>query len=99
MPVMMLMRWDGVTPAQYDAVRASVNWEGDPPPGGLFHVAAIEGQQFRVTDLWESPDDFHRFVEGRLMAGVAQAGIQGEPQVEFFPVHHISPLTYTPKGS
>jgi hypothetical protein len=96
MPVMMVMRWDGVTPAQYDAVRAAVDWEGNPPTGGQFHVAAFDGQALRVTDLWESGEDFQHFVHGRLMAGVAQAGIHGEPQVEIVPVHHISPITYTP---
>jgi hypothetical protein len=84
---MMVMRWDGVTPAQYDAVRAAVDWEGNPPTGG---------QALRVADVWESGEDFQHFVHGRLMAGVAQAGIQGEPQVELAPVHHISPITYTP---
>lgn len=34
MPVVMSMRWAGVTPEQYDAVRKAVNWEGEAPAGG-----------------------------------------------------------------
>src|SRR5207247_482720 len=29
----------GCDPEQYEAVRKAVNWEGDTPEGGLFHVS------------------------------------------------------------
>jgi hypothetical protein len=44
-----------------------------------------------VTDLWESPEQFNRFAESRLMAGVKQVGIEGEPEVEC-----MSPATCGP---
>jgi hypothetical protein len=42
-----------------------------------------------VTDVWESPEDFQRFVQTRLMPGVQQLGIQGEPKVELHPAHAL----------
>ena len=33
MATMMLMKWKGITPEQYDAARAAVRWEEDVPTG------------------------------------------------------------------
>jgi hypothetical protein len=87
--VVMSMRWTGVTPEQYEQAREVVNWEGDVPDGAVLHVAAFDEDGIRVTDVWESADHFNRFVESRLMPGVQQVGIQGQPDVEFLPVQNI----------
>ena len=89
MRVVMMMKWDGVTTAQYEQLRKIVNWEGNKPKGAVFHVAAFGSNAIRVTDIWESADDFNSFVQNRLMPGVAQAGIAGQPQVEVYPLHAI----------
>jgi hypothetical protein len=89
MPVGMFMKWAGVTPAQYDEVRRSVNWEGDHPEGALFHVATFTDEGARITDVWESAEDFQSFVDNRLMAGVRAAGIEGDPDVDLIPTHAI----------
>ena len=89
MRTVMLMEWAGVTPEQYDAARDLVNWEGNVPGGAVFHVAAFSDRGLYVTDVWESPEDFQRFVQTRLMPGVQQLGIQGEPKVELHPVHAV----------
>jgi hypothetical protein len=89
MKTMMIMKWNGVTPGQYEQVRKTVNWEGNKPKGAIFHVASFGNNALHVTDIWESADDFNNFVQARLMPGVAQAGIQGQPLVETFPVHAI----------
>ncbi len=97
MPVMMVMEWEGVTPEQYDQAREVVNWEGDPPAGSMFHVAAFDGQRLRVTDVWQSGEQFQHFSEQRLAPGVKQVGIQGQPKVEIYPAHRIFTPAYTPK--
>ena len=66
MAVVMFMEWDGVTIEQYEAARKLVNWEGDNPAGGMFHVAAVTDAGLRVTDLWQSAEAFQTFVEKRL---------------------------------
>jgi hypothetical protein len=86
--VVMSMRWAGVTPEQYEEARQVVNWEGDVPDGAVLHVAYFDSNGIRATDVWES-DDFNRFVESRLMPGVQQVGIQGQPDVEFYPVQNV----------
>jgi hypothetical protein len=87
--VVMSMRWAEVTPEQYEEARELINWEGDVPDGAVLHVAGFAGDGLRVTDVWESEEHFNRFVEERLMPGVQQIGIQGQPEVEFYPVQNI----------
>ena len=68
MPVVMNMRWDGVTPEQYDEARTQVGWEQHAPEGGLIHIASFTDSGLRVTDVWETAADFDRFVATRLMS-------------------------------
>lgn len=89
MKTMMIMKWEGVTLAQYEKVRKSVNWEGNKPKGAIFHVASFGNDALHVTDIWESAEDFNQFTQTRLMPGVMEAGIHGQPAVETFPVHAI----------
>src|SRR5436853_7214643 len=80
--VVMSMRWAGVTPEQYEEARQVVNWEGDVPDGTVLHLAYFDSNGIRVTDVWESEEQFNAFVESRLMPGVQQVGIEGQPDVE-----------------
>jgi hypothetical protein len=89
MAVVMLMKWDGVRPEQYEEARKVVNWEGDPADGAIFHVAAFSDGALHVTDLWDSADAFNRFVEQRLMPGTQKIGIQGQPDVKVLPAHNV----------
>jgi hypothetical protein len=89
MAVLMTMEWAGVTRDQYDSVRKIVDFEGNPPKGALFHVAAADDKGLRVVDLWETAEDFQAFVEKRLMPGVQQVGIQSEPKVAVHPAHNV----------
>ena len=87
MAVVMTMRWAGVTPEQYDAVRDAVRWEQDTPTGATLHVASFEGGAMHVTDVWDSEADFERFFADRLAAAIKQAGLEGEPETTFRPLH------------
>ena len=89
MQTVMLMRWAGVTAEQYEEARSRVDWEGDVPDGAVLHVAGVDGDDLRVTDVWESPDHFQRFAEERLMPAVKEIGIEGEPEVRLYPVQAI----------
>ena len=89
MAVMMVMEWPGTGAEEYEAARKHVNWEGDVPQGAMFHVMAVTDSGVRVTDVWESADDFNAFAQNRLMPGVKALGIPGEPRVEILPVHAI----------
>jgi hypothetical protein len=89
MASVMQMRWDGVTPDQYDALRPIVRWENDSPEGAIFHVAWFDGGGINVIDVWDSPEQFDRFMQDRLMPGVQQVGVQGQPDVTWSKAHAI----------
>jgi len=86
-----------VTAEQYDQVREVVGWERDVPPGALFHVAAFDAHGAHAADLWETAEEFQRFVDQRLMPGVAQVGLAGQPQIELIPANAVFAPGFTAK--
>ena len=74
--------------AKYDDVIRRLEAAGaGAPQGRLFHVAFGAKDQLRVSDIWESHEDFERFGQ-TLMPILAEAGVDpGTP--EFIEVHNI----------
>jgi hypothetical protein len=97
MPIVVIMKFPGITPAQYDESRKIINWEGNVAKGALFHVASFDKEGLRATDVWESAEDFDNFVKNRLMPGLKKQGISAQPQVEIFPTHAIFAPGYKSK--
>jgi hypothetical protein len=93
MPIVMMKKWKGITAERYDKARKLVNWERNVPKGTIFHVAS-DKEGARVTDVWESAEEFNNFVKTRLMPGVQQLGIAAEPAVEIYPTHTIFAPAY-----
>ena len=84
----------GVTPEQYDAVRAECGWLQNAPEGGIAHLSWWEGSDNHNLDAWESEADFNAFGEQRLGPAIAKLGIQSMPEVTFHPAHEV----FTPKA-
>lgn len=89
MAVVMIMEWQEVTRAQYDAVRAEIDWVTNKPRGGLLHVAGFDEKGLRVVDVWDSPEDFQAFGAEKLNAATKKAGLSTEPKVEFYPLYKL----------
>ena len=89
MAIVMIMEWEDVTPAQYDEVKRVTAFETDVAPGGIFHVAAFDGNTMRVTDVWETPEHFQAFVDSRLTPCVQQMGITSQPTVTVLRAHNV----------
>ena len=87
MASVMQMHWKGVTKDQYETVRKHVKWETDTPKGAQFHVCSFADDGMHVLDIWDSPEDFQKFMDTRLGAGIQAAGIQGQPDVKWAPLH------------
>jgi hypothetical protein len=85
----MFMDWKGVTPDQYEQVRAIAKWDVDYPKGGMFHLATFDDDGMHIFDIWESPAAFEAFGTDRLNAAVQEVGITTEPQVRIAPVHGL----------
>jgi hypothetical protein len=89
MPVLMCVKWAEVTPASYDQTLELINWEANPPPGLLCHIATLDDGAITVYDLWESPEQFRAWVEGRLRPMIDQIGVPGEPSIEMLTTHNV----------
>jgi hypothetical protein len=79
----------GVSPADYDRVRAEVGWLERHPDGGYAHVTWWEGPDCHNVDAWESEAAFAAFGEQRLGPGMAKLGISVQPEVTFHPAHEV----------
>ena len=89
MSVIMSMRWSGVTPEQYDRTCELIDWDELPSLGGILHAASFDDGAMHVLDVWESQEHFQRFLETRLQPAIAQVGMEGQPEVEFRPLHSL----------
>lgn len=94
MPVVVHVVLRGVSPEQYDRIRAETGWLERAPEGGYSHVAWWEGDDCHNIDAWESEAAFNAFGEDRLGPAMAKLGIAVEPEVTFHPAHEV----YTPRS-
>lgn len=82
----ILVRFTGaptVTTEQYDETVRRLQESGDFPPDGLeYHVAFGSEGNFRVSEIWDSREQFEAFGE-RLMPLLTEVGVElaGEPEI------------------
>ncbi len=79
-----------MTSEMYDeALRRLQDSGGDWPPDGMdYHVAFTSGGSFRVSEIWDSPEQLEAFGE-RLMPLLAEIGIELAGEPEILEVHNI----------
>jgi heme-degrading monooxygenase HmoA len=89
MSVLMLLEVPGGTLEQYDRVNEIMGIRGDEdaPDGLVHHVAGSDGDSLVIADLWESEEALGRFVEGKLGAALAEAGVSADSKPRVLPVH------------
>ena len=89
MATVIIQQWDGLTPEQYDELREVVRWDSDAPAGMRLHVASFGDGVLRMTDVWDSQEQFGAFVETRILPGLGKLGISGMPEVTFQDAHEV----------
>jgi hypothetical protein len=86
----LLVRFNppSLTSEQYDQTVRRLEDAGHFPPDGLdYHVCFGTEGQLKVSEIWDSPEQFEAFGE-RLMPVLQEAGIDpGEPQL--IDIHNI----------
>lgn len=87
MAAALVLRWDGITSEQYDAVLEKVDWEKEPARGGIFHVAWFDDAGMGIVDVWQSERAWNDFMAERLGPVLAELGVAGQPDVVFHDVH------------
>src|SRR5436189_1661907 len=87
----MLVRFTptSVTAEQYDETIRRLEKSGDWLPAGLeFHVAFMSNGNFRVSEIWDSREQFDAFGK-RLMPVLKDVGIELAAEPETRDVHNI----------
>jgi hypothetical protein len=78
-----------VTTEQYDETIRRLETSGDWLPKGLeYHVAFKSNGNFRVSEIWDSREQFDAFGE-RLMPVLKDVGIELSGEPEMLEIHNI----------
>jgi hypothetical protein len=90
MAIALVMEFPGATQEQYDKVMKTLGLDrsDEPPAGALLHLAGPTEKGWEVIDVWESREDFDRFLREKLGRAIEEAGITPTAPKEF-PVYKI----------
>jgi hypothetical protein len=73
---------------QYNAVMRKLEESGGQlGEGQTFHCAGATQDGFTVVDVWNSREDFDRFMQGRLGQAIQEVG-PPQPKVREIPLHN-----------
>jgi hypothetical protein len=92
MPEALILEFQGVTEADYEAVNKQLGIDmnsgtGDWPAGLMSHAAGTAGDgAFVVSEVWASRADQEAFLHGRLGAALAAGGVTAQPSVRWVPL-------------
>jgi len=80
----------GVTTEKYDESLKRLKASGSewPPDGLAYHIAFSSGGSFRVSEVWDSQEQFDAFGK-RLMPILSDVGIELEGKPEMLDVHNV----------
>ena len=90
MAVAIVLDFDGGTLAQYDKVIALMQFEkeGKGAPGGLFHWVTETQTGIRVTDVWQTREEFDKFAAEQIGPFTQEVGFTAPPRVTEYAVHN-----------
>jgi hypothetical protein len=90
MAVAVILDFPGATLEQYDQVIQKMGFSpgGAGGPGGLFHWVTATEDGIRVTDVWESREQFEKFAEEEIGPRTQEVGFPGPPERTFHDVHN-----------
>jgi hypothetical protein len=90
MPVAIVMDFEGGTLAQYDEVIERMGFQrgGEGAPGGLFHWVAQTDSGIRVTDVWETAEQYQQFAEEQIGPISQEVGVPAPPTLTFYELHN-----------
>src|ERR1700758_3589516 len=90
MAVGLVMTFKGLGAQRYEAIMRELGLTatgGTWPDGIISHAAGATQEGWCVVDVWESQEQFDRFLNGRLRPAFDATGGQQEPEVTAFQVH------------
>lgn len=80
-----------ITTGEYDQMVTRLGLEGTPPPGGVFHLAAVgDDGNVKIVELWDSREEAEAWAE-KVTAAREAAGFGADraPSIEYLDVHNV----------
>lgn len=93
MAIMAVYTAQGISPQDYDAARAEISWETDPPAGGLMHLAGFDSDGILSIEVWDSRAAFDAYVRDRFGPTLNRLGHQDLPAPRILKLHNGAQLT------
>jgi hypothetical protein len=90
MAVAVIMEFKDTSLEQYDEVLGKMGFSpgGAGAKGGLFHWVTKTNGGIRVTDVWESKEQYEAYAAERIGPLTAEAGIAGPPDITYAEVYN-----------
>ena len=90
MAVGVVLDFEGASLDQYDQVIEKMGFSpgGAGAPGGLFHWVTATNGGIRVTDVWETREQFEQFGQDKIGPLTQEVGLPSPPEITFFEVHN-----------
>lgn len=90
MAVGVQLDFKGASLDQYDEIvkRMGFTPGGKGAPGGMFHWVTKTDDGIRVTDVWDSKENFERFAQEKIGPISQEVGVTAPPDITFFDVHN-----------
>jgi hypothetical protein len=95
MAVAIIQEWHNSTPdtSNYDAITEKLRSDGQLEPDGLLvHTAGFDGDTFRILEVWESQEQFDRFLGETLMPTIQSTADSGAepPATRAYELHNFA---------
>ena len=90
MVVAVVIECKGATLDQYDQALAKMGRapRGRGAPGSLFHWVTATEDGIRVTDVWETREQFEKFAAEQIGPITTEVGFPSPPEIAFHDVHN-----------
>lgn len=90
MAVAVQIDFKDATLDQYDQVIQKMGFTpgGKGAPGGLFHWVTQTADGIRVTDVWETREQFEQFAQEKIGPITQEVGAPGPSNITVFEVHN-----------
>jgi hypothetical protein len=69
----IIMEFGGFKPENYDTVAQEINWPQNWPDGLTFHVAGSTDDGMRIVEIWDSRDQFDRWMQETVQPAIQSA--------------------------
>jgi len=89
MAIAVVLEFSDGTVAQYDQVIEKMQFSpgGSGAPGGMFHWVTSTDPGIRVTDVWQTREQFDAFAQEKIGPITAEFGLPA-PEITFYEVHN-----------